>query len=98
MLVRLGTVAVVLTSLCWGCVLQIGDIKGLLDNRTQGASLYGASDFEKKTVIAGKLAHYGEHRRKPSNRLYKHRLLWHCSSIVLPASSLVRSVPLLQLP
>jgi hypothetical protein len=31
-----------------------------LDKRTQGASLYGATDFEKKTVIAGKLAHYGE--------------------------------------
>lgn len=45
--------------------MQIGDIKGLLDNRTQGASLYGATDFEKKTVIAGKLAHYGEHCSNP---------------------------------
>lgn len=30
-----------------------------MENRTQGASLYGATDFEKATVIGGKLAHYG---------------------------------------
>lgn len=47
---------VVLLGLC----LQIGDIKALLDNRTQGASLYGATDTERATVIGGKLAHYGE--------------------------------------
>lgn len=40
--------------------LQIGDIKALLDKRTQGASLYGATQAEKMTVIGGKLAHYGE--------------------------------------
>mmetsp|Transcript_11219 Transcript_11219/g.24171 ORF Transcript_11219/g.24171 Transcript_11219/m.24171 type:complete len:511 (+) Transcript_11219:159-1691(+) len=39
-------------------VFQVGDIKGLLDNRTVGATLYGASDFEKATVVAGKVAHY----------------------------------------
>jgi len=39
-------------------VFQIGDIKGLLDNRTQGASLYGATNAEKATVIGGKLTHY----------------------------------------
>jgi hypothetical protein len=39
--------------------VQAADIKGLVDERTPGASLYGATDFEKKTVIAGKLAHYG---------------------------------------
>jgi len=43
-----------------GLCLQIGDIKALLDNRTQGASLYGATDAERATVIGGKLAHYGE--------------------------------------
>jgi fatty acid desaturase (delta-4 desaturase) len=42
-------------------VVQVGDIKGLLDNRTQGASLYGATQAEKATVIGGKLAHYGEY-------------------------------------
>jgi hypothetical protein len=39
--------------------LQVADIKALGDERTPGASLYGATDFEKKTVIAGKVAHYG---------------------------------------
>jgi fatty acid desaturase (delta-4 desaturase) len=39
-------------------VFQIGDIKGLFDKRTVGASLYGASNFEKATVIAGKITHY----------------------------------------
>lgn len=39
-------------------VFQIGDLKGLVDKRTVGASLYGASNFEKATVIAGKAAHY----------------------------------------
>jgi hypothetical protein len=34
---------------------QIGDWKALMDNRTVGATLYGASDFEKKTLIFGKV-------------------------------------------
>jgi len=38
---------------------QAGDIQGLFDNRTVGATLYGATPFEKATVILGKLAHYG---------------------------------------
>lgn len=40
-------------------VFQIGDWKALLTNRTVGATLYGASDFEKFTVVAGKFLHYG---------------------------------------
>ena len=39
-------------------VFQIGDWQALRDGRTVGASLYGASDFEKKTLVAGKAAHY----------------------------------------
>ncbi|GIL65912.1 hypothetical protein Vafri_19551 [Volvox africanus] len=39
-------------------VFQVGDWKALFDNRTVGATMYGASEFERKTVIAGKLAHY----------------------------------------
>lgn len=39
--------------------LQAGDISALLGNRTPGASLYGATEVERKTVVAGKLAHYG---------------------------------------
>lgn len=30
-----------------------------MTNRTPGATLYGATDTERSTVIAGKLAHYG---------------------------------------
>jgi hypothetical protein len=37
---------------------QITDIVGLVDNRTPGATLYGASSFEKATVLLGKVAHY----------------------------------------
>jgi hypothetical protein len=37
---------------------QFTDIKSLLDKRTPGASLYGATAFEKLTVVLGKLAHY----------------------------------------
>lgn len=37
---------------------QVSDIKSLLDNRTPGATLHGASSFEKGTVVAGKLVHY----------------------------------------
>lgn len=44
---------------CFSCNTQFGDLKALVDNRTQGASLYGATDFERATVIGGKLAHYG---------------------------------------
>lgn len=40
-------------------IFQVGDIKGLLENRTGGASLYGATPFEKATVVLGKLAHFG---------------------------------------
>ncbi|KAL6756900.1 fatty acyl delta4 desaturase [Haematococcus lacustris] len=39
-------------------VFQLGDIKGLVENRTVGATLYGASQLEKSTVVLGKLAHY----------------------------------------
>lgn len=39
-------------------VFQWGDLQGLVDNRTIGATLYGASNLEKATVIAGKLVHY----------------------------------------
>lgn len=39
-------------------VFQFGDIKALLENRTVGATLYGASPFEKATVVLGKLVHY----------------------------------------
>lgn len=39
-------------------VFQVGDWQALFDKRTQGASLYGASNFEKGTLVAGKLAHY----------------------------------------
>lgn len=38
--------------------IQVGDIKALVDNRTVGASLYGATDDERNTVVAGKLLHY----------------------------------------
>jgi hypothetical protein len=38
--------------------LQYGDINGLLSNRTAGATLYGADQQEKNTVLLGKLAHY----------------------------------------
>jgi len=40
-------------------VLQFGDLQGLLTNRTAGATLYGATQAEKATVLAGKAAHYG---------------------------------------
>jgi fatty acid desaturase (delta-4 desaturase) len=43
-------------SIC--CCLQYGDINGLLTNRTAGATLYGADEQEKNTVLLGKLAHY----------------------------------------
>jgi hypothetical protein len=39
-------------------VFQVGDWQALRDGRTQGASTYGASDFEKRTLVAGKAAHY----------------------------------------
>eukprot|EP00892_Ulva_mutabilis_P003155 jgi/Ulvmu1/12840/UM098_0025.1 len=57
---------------------QISDMVSLASNRTPGASLYGATDFERKSVIAGKIAHWG--------------LLWgipmsmHGFAAVLPAS------------
>jgi acyl-lipid (7-3)-desaturase (Delta-4 desaturase) len=63
-------------------LMQIGfqftDIKSLYANRTPGATLYGATDFEKQTVLLGKLAHFS--------------LLWfipmwlHGVAAVLPAS------------
>lgn len=34
------------------------DILGLIDRRTPGASLYGATPLEKRSVIFGKLAHF----------------------------------------
>jgi fatty acid desaturase (delta-4 desaturase) len=40
-------------------VFQFGDLQGLLTNRTAGATLYGATQAEKATVLAGKAAHYG---------------------------------------
>ena len=39
-------------------VFQWGDIKGLVDGRTDGCHLYGASRNEKISVIAGKAVHY----------------------------------------
>ncbi|GLC37938.1 hypothetical protein PLESTF_000608400 [Pleodorina starrii] len=39
-------------------VFQVGDWKALMDNRTVGATMYGVSDFERGTVVVGKLAHY----------------------------------------
>jgi len=39
-------------------IFQVGDWKALFDNRTQGATLHGATDFERATLVAGKLAHY----------------------------------------
>eukprot|EP00878_Enallax_costatus_P021083 GHUV01022305.1.p1 GENE.GHUV01022305.1~~GHUV01022305.1.p1 ORF type:complete len:517 (+),score=135.46 GHUV01022305.1:3007-4557(+) len=38
---------------------QAGDVSALLANRTPGATLYGATEAERKTVIVGKFAHYG---------------------------------------
>jgi fatty acid desaturase (delta-4 desaturase) len=38
--------------------VQVGDIKALIVNRTEGATLYGATDMERATVVLGKLAHY----------------------------------------
>eukprot|EP00879_Flechtneria_rotunda_P002961 GHRR01003178.1.p1 GENE.GHRR01003178.1~~GHRR01003178.1.p1 ORF type:complete len:477 (+),score=112.19 GHRR01003178.1:211-1641(+) len=40
-------------------MFQFGDLKALLTNRTEGATLYGATDAERATVLAGKAAHYG---------------------------------------
>ncbi|KAG2496097.1 hypothetical protein HYH03_005700 [Edaphochlamys debaryana] len=40
-------------------LFQVGDWTSLQTNRTAGSSLYGASDFERKTVVYGKLIHYG---------------------------------------
>lgn len=37
---------------------QYGDINALLTNRTAGATLYGADQQEKNTVLLGKVAHY----------------------------------------
>ncbi|KIZ05639.1 hypothetical protein MNEG_2324 [Monoraphidium neglectum] len=39
-------------------VFQIGDIQALFENKTQGATLYGATNFERATVVMGKLIHY----------------------------------------
>ncbi|KAI8471451.1 MAG: fatty acyl delta4 desaturase [Monoraphidium minutum] len=39
-------------------VFQIGDIQALFDNRTVGATLYGATAWERATVVLGKAAHY----------------------------------------
>eukprot|EP00199_Chlamydomonas_sp_CCMP681_P000966 CAMPEP_0119102420 /NCGR_PEP_ID=MMETSP1180-20130426/1176_1 /TAXON_ID=3052 ORGANISM="Chlamydomonas cf sp, Strain CCMP681" /NCGR_SAMPLE_ID=MMETSP1180 /ASSEMBLY_ACC=CAM_ASM_000741 /LENGTH=516 /DNA_ID=CAMNT_0007086713 /DNA_START=15 /DNA_END=1565 /DNA_ORIENTATION=+ len=39
-------------------IFQFGDLKGLVENKTVGATLYGASPLEKATVVLGKLAHY----------------------------------------
>jgi hypothetical protein len=36
----------------------VTDILGLVDQRTPGASLYGATPLEKRSVILGKLAHF----------------------------------------
>jgi fatty acid desaturase (delta-4 desaturase) len=49
----------VVTAVCFLLYLQAGDIQGLLTNRTVGASLYGATDAERQTVIIGKFIHYG---------------------------------------
>jgi hypothetical protein len=44
-------------------LLQLGfqftDIISLFENRTAGATLHGATNVEKATVFAGKLAHHG---------------------------------------
>lgn len=39
-------------------VFQAGDWQALLTNRTVGATLYGASSFERQTVLLGKMTHY----------------------------------------
>merc|ERR1711904_188045 len=39
-------------------VFQYGDLKGLMDGKTDGCHLYGASKNEKMSVIAGKMVHY----------------------------------------
>ena len=37
---------------------QAGDWQGLVDNQTKGTTLHGANNFEKATVVLGKLLHY----------------------------------------
>ncbi|KAL3159607.1 hypothetical protein ABBQ38_010018 [Trebouxia sp. C0009 RCD-2024] len=39
-------------------VFQLGDWQGLAENQTKGTTLHGANNFEKATVVAGKLIHY----------------------------------------
>ena len=37
---------------------QVSDLASLMSNRTPGVTLFGATDFEKRTVIGGKIAHW----------------------------------------
>ena len=39
-------------------IFQIGDWQALFQNRTKGATLYGVSNFERLTVVLGKVIHY----------------------------------------
>ncbi|GBF97145.1 hypothetical protein Rsub_10332 [Raphidocelis subcapitata] len=39
-------------------VFVFGDLQALFDNRTQGATLYGATAWERATVVLGKVAHF----------------------------------------
>lgn len=57
---------------------QISDMASLASNRTPGASLYGATDFERKSVIAGKVAHW--------SLLWAIPMAMHGFAAVLPAS------------
>mmetsp|Transcript_33218 Transcript_33218/g.78780 ORF Transcript_33218/g.78780 Transcript_33218/m.78780 type:complete len:534 (-) Transcript_33218:142-1743(-) len=40
-------------------VFQLGDITSLFSNRTKGATLYGATNVERLTVVLGKALHWG---------------------------------------
>jgi fatty acid desaturase (delta-4 desaturase) len=40
-------------------MFQVGDWQGLLQNRSQGATMYGANTTERVSVVVGKLLHYG---------------------------------------
>lgn len=57
---------------------QVSDMASLASNRTPGASLFGATDFEKKSVIAGKIAHW--------SLLWAIPMSMHGVAAVLPAS------------
>ena len=57
---------------------QITDLISLANGRTPGASLYGATNFEKATTLLGKAAHFG--------LLFGIPLSMHSAGAVIPAS------------